>query len=108
MTSKLGPALGIVAAADVEPRRAMRGGSKAKPSPRLRNDWRLVPVEEVLFAEMDHPALAGPFADTEIDRLAATFGLSPDEIAELYRPAELRPAAAGEPPRPRARSTRVR
>jgi hypothetical protein len=108
MTSKLGPALGIVAAADVEPRRAMRGGSKAKPSPRLRNDWRLVPVEEVLFAEMDHPALAEPFADTEIERLAAAFGLSPDEVADLYGPAEFTPAAAGEPPRRRGRSTRAR
>jgi hypothetical protein len=108
MTSKLGPAFGIIAAADAEPKRAMRGGSKAKPSPRLRNDWRLVPVEEVLFAEMDHPTLAGSFPDTEIDRLAATFGLSPDEIAELYRPAEFRPAAAGEPHRRRGRSTRAR
>jgi hypothetical protein len=108
MTNKLGPAFGVITAGDAEPRRAMRGGSKAKPSPRLRNDWRLVPVEEVLFAEMDHPALAGPFPDTEIDRLAATFGLSPDEIAELYRPAELRPVEAAEPPRPRGRSTRAR
>lgn len=106
MTSKLGPALGIVAAADVEPRRAMRGGSKAKTSARLRNDWRLVPVEEVLFAEMDHPALAEPFADTE--RLAAAFGLSPDEIADLFGPTEFTPAAAGEPPRRRGRSTRAR
>ena len=108
MTSKLGPAFDVIAAADVEPRRAVRGGSKAKPSPRLRNDWRLVPVEEVLFAEMDQPALAGPFADTEIDRLAATFGLSTDEIAELYPRDILKPAAAAEPHRPRARSTRAR
>jgi hypothetical protein len=108
MTSKLGPAFDVIAAADVEPRRAVRGGSKAKASPRLRNDWRLVPVEEVLFAEMDQPALAGPFADTEIDRLAAAFGLSTDEIAELYPRANLKPAAAAEPHRPRARSTRAR
>jgi|FEC22Drversion2_1045045.scaffolds.fasta_scaffold00804_8 hypothetical protein len=108
MTNKLGPTFDVIAAADAEPRRAVRGSSKAKPSPRLRNDWRLVPVEEVLFAEMDHPALAGPFADTEIERLAAAFGLTTDEIAELYPRAALTPAAAAEPPRPRARSTRAR
>jgi hypothetical protein len=107
MTSKLAPAFDVIAAADVEPRRAVRGGSKAKASPRLRNDWRLVPVEEVLFAEMDQPALASPFLDTEIDRLATAFGLSTDEIAELYPRAALKPAAAAEPHRPRARSTRA-
>jgi len=67
-----------------------------------------VPVEEVLFAEMDQPALAGPFPDAEIDRLAATFGLSTDEIAELYPRILLKPAAAAEPLRPRGRSTRAR
>ena len=108
MTSKLGPAFDVIAAADAGPRRAVRAGSKAKPSPRLRNDWRLVPVEEVLFAEMDQPALAGPFPDTEIERLAATFGLSTGEIAELYPRAILKPAAAAEPRQPRARSTRAR
>lgn len=108
MTSKLGPAFDVIAAADVEPRRAVRGGSKAKAAPRLRNDWRLVPVEEVLFAEMDHPALAGPFPETEIDRLASAFGLSAEEVAELYRPAELRPAAAGEQLPRRGRSTRAK
>ena len=108
MTSKLGPTFDVIAAADVEPRRTVRGGSKAKPSPRLRNDWRLVPVEEVLFAELDHPSLTGPFAETEIERLAATFGLSTEEIAELYLRAAVKPAAAAEQHRPRARSTRAR
>jgi hypothetical protein len=65
---------------------------------------RLVAVADVLFAEMKDPALAGAFADTEIDRLAAIFGLSPDEVAELYRPASLKPAAAAAPLRRRGRS----
>ncbi|GEP56823.1 hypothetical protein [Reyranella soli] len=69
---------------------------------------RLVAVEEVLFAEMGDPDLAGAFAGAEIDRLAAIFGLSAEEVAELYRPAELKPAAAGELHRRRARSTRAR
>jgi hypothetical protein len=66
---------------------------------------RLVAVEDVLFAEMDDPVLADAFAGAEIDRLAAIFGLSAEEVAELYRPAALKPAAAGEPPRRRGRST---
>ena len=66
---------------------------------------RLVAVEDVLFAEMDDPVLADAFAGAEIDRLAAIFGLSAEEVAELYGPAELKPAAAGEPPRRRGRST---
>lgn len=78
------------------------------PFTRGSDNRRLVAVEEVLFAEMRDPDLADAFAGSEIDRLAAIFGLSAEEVAELYRPAELRPAAAGEPPRPRARSTRVR
>ncbi len=107
MTSKVGPTFGFIAAAAVEPKRAVHG-SKAKASPRRRNDWRLVPVEEVLFAEMDQPTPAGAFADTEIDRLAAIFGLTPDEIADLYPRAALKPAAAAEPLRRRGRSTRAR
>ena len=69
---------------------------------------RLVAVEEVLFAEMDDPDLADTFAAAEIDRLAAIFGLSAEEVAELYRPAELKPAAAGESHRRRGRSSRAR
>lgn len=69
---------------------------------------RLVAVEEVLFAEMGDPDLADAFAGAEIDRLAAIFGLSAEEVAELYRPAEVKPAAEGELPRRRARSTRAR
>jgi hypothetical protein len=69
---------------------------------------RLVAVEDVLFAEMDDPDLADAFAGPEIDRLAAIFGLSAEEVAELYRPAELKPAAAGEPHRRRGRSTRAK
>jgi hypothetical protein len=69
---------------------------------------RLVAVEDVLFAEMDDPVLADAFAGAEIDRLAAIFGLSAEEVAELYGPAELKPAAAGEPHRRRGRSTRAK
>jgi hypothetical protein len=69
---------------------------------------RLVAVEDVLFAEMDDPDLADAFAGAEIDRLAAIFGLTAEEVAELYRPAELKPAVAGEPHRRRGRSTRAR
>jgi hypothetical protein len=69
---------------------------------------RLVAVEEVLFAEMDDPDLADAFAGAEIDRLAAIFGLSAEEVAELYQSAELKPAVAGEPHRRRGRSTRVK
>ncbi len=53
------------------------------------DNTRLVAVEEVLFAEMGDPDLADAFAGAEIDRLAAIFGLSAEEVAELYRPAEL-------------------
>lgn len=107
MTSKFGRAFGLMAA-NVEPRRAARGSSKAKPSPRHRNDWRLVPVEDVLFAEMDELMLAEAFSDAEINRLAAIFGLSTDEIAELYPRTAPKPAAAAEPHRRRGRSTRAR
>ena len=69
---------------------------------------RLVAVEDVLFAEMDDPVIADAFAGAEIDRLAAIFGLSAEEVAELYRPAELKPAVAGEPHRRRGRSTRAK
>jgi hypothetical protein len=106
MTSKLRPTFGFMAA-NAEPKRAMRAGSKAKPSSRHRNDWRLVPVEDVLFAEMDEPALAEAFSDAEINRLAAAFGLSTGEIAELY-PLALKPAAADALHRRRGRSTRAR
>lgn len=107
MTSKPGPTFGFVTA-NVGPKRAAHGGSKAKPSPRHRNDWRLVPVEEVLFAEMEQPSLAEAFSDAEINRLAATFGLSADEIAELYPRAALKPAATDALSRRRGRSTRAR
>ena len=69
---------------------------------------RLVAVEEVLFAEMDDPDLADAFVGAEIDRLAAIFGLSAEEVAELYGPAELKPVVAGEPHRRRGRSTRAK
>ena len=99
MTRKLGPAL---VSADLASRRlevAVHG---------RRTNRRLVAVEEILFAEMDDPDLAGAFADAEIDRLAAIFGLTPDEVTELYRPAVLRPVAADGPLRRRGRSTRAR
>jgi hypothetical protein len=105
MTRKLGPAL---VAADLAPRRlqvAVRGSAK---SSLRRNDVRLVAVEEILFAEMDDPDLVGVFADAEIDRLAAVFGLTAEEVAELYRPVAVRPAAAGGPLRRRGRLTRAR
>lgn len=92
MTSKLRPTFGFVTA-NVEPKRAAHGGSRTKPSPRRRNDWRLVPVEDVLFAEMDRPGLAEAFSDAEINRLAAVFGLSAAEIGELYPRATLKQAA---------------
>lgn len=79
-----------------------------RPSPRQRSVRRLVAVEDVLFAEMNDPALAQAFSDAEIDRLAAVFGLSPAEVAELYRSDAVTPAAAGAPLRRRARSTRAR
>ena len=78
------------------------------PFTRRGDNRRLVAVEEVLFAEMDDPDLADAFAGGEIDRLAAIFGLSAEEVAELYQPAELKPAVAGEPHRRRGRSTRVK
>jgi hypothetical protein len=107
MTSKPGPTVGFVTA-NVGPKRATHGSSKARPSPRRRNDWRLVPVEVVLFAEMEQPSLAEAFSDTEIHRLAATFGLSADEIAALYPRAALKPTATDVLPRRRGRSTPAR
>ena len=92
MTSKIRPTFGFMTA-DVEPKRATHADSRVKPSSRRRNDWRLVPVEDVLFAEMDEPEPAGAFSDTEISRLAALFGLSAAEIAELYPRATFKPAA---------------
>lgn len=106
MTSKPGPTFGFVTA-NVGPKRA-HGGSKARPLARHRNDWRLVPVEDVLFAEMEQPSAVEVFSDGEINRLAATFGLSADEIAELYPRAALKPAAAGALHRGRGRSTRAK
>ena len=64
-------------------------------------------MENVLFSGMGKRVLAGIFTDAEIERLAMVFGLSSDEVAELYRPADLKPAAAGAPLRRRARSTRA-
>lgn len=109
MTSKLRPnVLDFAAAVTAEPGRATPDGSTAGRPVRQRSVRRLVAVEDVLFAEMDDPALAQAFSDAEVDRLAAVFGLSPIEVAELYRPAALTPAAAGAPLRRRARSTRAR
>jgi hypothetical protein len=102
MTRKLGTSVvGLQVAAD-------RRRGQLQPAALRRNDHRLVAVDDVLFAEMDDPDLASAFADAEIDRLASIFGLTPGEVAELYRPATLTPAAADAPHPRRGRSTRAR
>ena len=111
MTRKLGSRVVDLQVAALRPDRlesTAHGGSKAGPPALRRNDRRLIAVEDVLFAEMDDPDLAGAFADTEIDRLASIFGLTPGEVTELYRPATLTPAATGAPHRRQGRSTRAR
>ena len=111
MTNKLEPGTaGLLVAANAEPKRTPRLAVAASGTPknvvpmRRTAERRLVAVSDVLFAEMKDPALAGAFAATEIDWLAEIFGLSPDEVAELYRPASLKPAGAASPLRRRGRS----
>jgi hypothetical protein len=110
MTKKPGPdALSLAVTANAEPKRGARlevaahGPSKGKsPTPRSA-ERRFVAVEDVLFAGMGKRVLARVFTDAEINRLAAIFGLSPDEVAELYRPADLKPDAGGSRRRRQAR-----
>jgi hypothetical protein len=109
MSKKPGPDVpSLVVAANAEPKRgvrlavAARAPSKAKPATRSGNR-AFVAVEDVLFAGMGKRVLAGVFTDAEIERLATLFGLSADEVAELYRPADLKPVAATAPRRRRAR-----
>ena len=105
--------LSLVAASSVEPKRAARlnvaarAPSKAKPAATRSGNKAFVAVEDVLIASMGKRVLTGLFTDAEIERLATIFGLSGEEVAELYRPADLKPAAAGAPLRRRARSTRA-
>jgi hypothetical protein len=112
MTKKPGPdAISLAVTANAGPRRgaqlevAARGPSKGRSATPRSAERRFVAVEDVLFAGMGKRVLAGVFTDGEINRLAAIFGLSSGEVAELYRPADLKPAAAGAPRRRRARST---
>jgi hypothetical protein len=86
MTKKPGPdAPGLSVKANAEPK-----GKSAAPRSAER---RFVAVENVLFAGMGKRVMARVFTDAEINRLAAIFGLSPGEVAELYGPADLKPAA---------------
>jgi hypothetical protein len=112
MTKKPGPDVpSLVVAANAEPKRgvrlavAARAPSKARPAATRSGNRAFVAVEDVLFAGMGKRVLAGVFTDAEIERLATLFGLSADEVAELYRPADLRPVAATAPRRRRVRST---
>jgi hypothetical protein len=112
MTKKPGPdVLSLVVTANAEPRRgarlevAAREPSKGRSAVLRSGERTFVAVEDVLFAGMGKRVLARVFTDGEINRLAAIFGLSPDEVAELYRPSDLTPAAAGAPRRRRGRST---
>ena len=114
MTKKPGPdALRLVVAATAEPKRGARphvaaqAPSKSGPAGTRSGNRTFVAVENVLFSAMGKRVLAGVFTDAEIERLATIFGLSSNEVAELYRPANLKPAAAGAPLRRRARSTRA-
>lgn len=115
MTKKPGPdAVRLVVAAIAEPKPgarpnvAARAPSKAGSAVTRSGTRTFVAVENVLFSAMGKRVLAGVFTDAEIERLATIFGLSSDEVAELYRPADLKPAAAGAPLRRRARSTRAK
>jgi hypothetical protein len=101
MTKKPGPdGLSLAVTANAEPRRgarldvATRGPSKGGSATPRSAERRFVAVEDVLFAGMGKRVLTRVFTDAEINRLAAKFGLSPDEVAELYRPADLKPASA--------------
>lgn len=114
MTKKPGlDVLSLVVAAHAEPKRgarlnvAARAPSKARPAATRSGNRAFVAVEEVLFAGMSKRVLAGVFPDAEIERLATIFGLSSDEVAELYRPPALKPVEATAPNRRRARSTRA-
>src|ERR1700687_5472847 len=102
MTKKPGPdAISLAVTANAGPRRgaqlevAARGPSKGRSATPRSAERRFVAVEDVLFAGMGKRVLARVFTDGEINRLAAIFGLSPDEGAELYPPAPLQPGAAG-------------
>jgi hypothetical protein len=110
MTKKPGPeALSPAVTANAEPKRGARleiaahGSSKGKPASPRSAERRFVAVEDVLFAGMGKRVLARVFTDAEIKRLAAIFGLSPNEVAELYWPSDLKPAAAGARRRRQAR-----
>ena len=110
MTKKPGPGVpGLAVTANAEPRRgaplevATRGPSKGRSATPRSAERRFVAVEDVLFAGMGKRVLARVFTDAEINRLAAIFGLSPDEVAELYRPGDLKPASAGAQRRRQAR-----
>lgn len=114
MTKKPGPdTLRLVVAATAEPKRGARSNvaaqapSKAVSAAKRSDSRTFVAVENVLFSAMGKRVLAGVFTDAEIERLATIFGLSSGEVAELYRPSILKPAAAGAPLRRRARSTRA-
>ena len=114
MTKKPGSdALRLIVTATAEPKRGARPNVAALPpsktgSAATRPGTRaFVAVENVLFSAMGKRVLAGVFTDAEIERLATIFGLSAIEVAELYRPVTLKPAAAGAPLRRRARSTRA-
>src|ERR1700682_2718064 len=107
MTKKPGPdAISLAVTANAGPRRgaqlevAARGPSKGRSATPRTAERGVVAGEDVLFAGMGKRVLARVFTDGEINRLAAIFGLSPDEVAELYPPSDLTPAAAGAP-RPR-------
>jgi hypothetical protein len=94
MTKKLQPTvLGLMVAANVDAargRRALELVSSKPGNPRSRTakprSWKFVPAEDILFAEMDENASVKAFTDDEIERIGRRLGLSPDELAALYKP----------------------
>jgi hypothetical protein len=93
MTKKLQPtALGLMVAANVDAARGRSlklvssGPARAKSRTVKPHSWKFVRAEEILFAEMDESISVTAFTNDEIERIGIRLGLSPDELAALYKP----------------------
>ena len=93
MTKKLQPtALGLMVSANIDAARGRAlklvssGPARAKSRTAEPHSWKFVPAADILFAEMDESVSVTVFTEDEIERIGIKLGLSPDELAALYKP----------------------